>query len=211
MIYFLEDDNSIRELVVYTMNSTGFEAVGFGKPGEFWAAMERETPSLVLLDIMLPEEDGLSILKKLRANPATKRLPVMMLTAKDSEYDKVLGLDSGADDYVPKPFGMMELMARIKALLRRSGSTPRGGQQGLQRGQAVRFPLPPPGEGGWERGLPHVERVRAAVLPAGKTTAWCSPGTKSWPASGATTLTARPAPWTYTCAPCARSWGNAAP
>ena len=129
MIYFLEDDNSIRELVVYTMNSTGFEAVGFGKPGEFWAAMERETPSLVLLDIMLPEEDGLSILKKLRANPATKRLPVMMLTAKDSEYDKVLGLDSGADDYVPKPFGMMELMARIKALLRRSGSTPEEGNK----------------------------------------------------------------------------------
>ena len=122
MIYFLEDDNSIRELVVYTMNSTGFEAVGFGKPAEFWAAMEKEVPSLVLLDIMLPEEDGLSILKKLRANPATKKLPVMMLTAKDSEYDKVLGLDSGADDYVPKPFGMMELMARIKALLRRTGS-----------------------------------------------------------------------------------------
>ena len=122
MIYFLEDDNSIRELVVYTMNSTGFEAVGFGKPAEFWAAMEKEVPSLVLLDIMLPEEDGLSILKKLRANPATKKLPVMMLTAKDSEYDKVLGLDSGADDYIPKPFGMMELMARIKALLRRTGS-----------------------------------------------------------------------------------------
>ncbi|MGI6254165.1 MAG: response regulator transcription factor [Acutalibacter sp.] len=120
MIYFLEDDNSIRELVVYTMNSTGFEAVGFGKPAQFWEAMEKELPSLVLLDIMLPEEDGLSILKKLRGNPATKRLPVMMLTAKDSEYDKVLGLDSGADDYVPKPFGMMELMARIKALLRRA-------------------------------------------------------------------------------------------
>ena len=121
MIYFLEDDNSIRELVVYTMNSTGFDAVGFAKPAEFWAAMEQGMPSLVLLDIMLPEEDGLQILKKLRANPATKKLPVMMLTAKDSEYDKVLGLDSGADDYVPKPFGMMELMARIKALLRRSG------------------------------------------------------------------------------------------
>ena len=135
MIYFLEDDNSIRELVVYTMNSTGFEAVGFGKPGEFWAAMERETPSLVLLDIMLPEEDGLSILKKLRANPATKRLPVMMLTAKDSEYDKVLGLDSGADDYVPKPFGMMELMARIKALLRRSGSTPEEGNKDYNVGK----------------------------------------------------------------------------
>lgn len=120
MIYFLEDDNSIRELVVYTLNSTGFEATGFAKPAEFWAALEKETPSLALLDIMLPEEDGLSILKKLRANPATKKLPVMMLTAKDSEYDKVLGLDSGADDYVPKPFGMMELMARIKALLRRA-------------------------------------------------------------------------------------------
>ena len=122
MIYFLEDDNSIRELVVYTMNSTGFEAAGFSGPSEFWAAMEQELPSLVLLDIMLPEEDGLQILKKLRADPATKKLPVMMLTAKDSEYDKVLGLDSGADDYVPKPFGMMELMARVKALLRRAGS-----------------------------------------------------------------------------------------
>ena len=121
MIYFLEDDNSIRELVVYAMNSTGYDAVGFAKPAEFWAAMEQEMPSLVLLDIMLPEEDGLQILKKLRANPLTKKLPVMMLTAKDSEYDKVLGLDSGADDYVPKPFGMMELMARIKALLRRAG------------------------------------------------------------------------------------------
>lgn len=121
MIYFLEDDNSIRELVVYTMNSTGFEATGFSKPSEFWEAMEKETPSLVLLDIMLPEEDGLSILKKLRASPATRRLPVMMLTAKDSEFDKVLGLDSGADDYVPKPFGMMELMARIRTALRHSG------------------------------------------------------------------------------------------
>lgn len=127
MIYFLEDDNSIRELVVYTMNSTGFEATGFSKPSEFWEAMEKESPSLVLLDIMLPEEDGLSILKKLRASPATRRLPVMMLTAKDSEFDKVLGLDSGADDYVPKPFGMMELMARIKALLRRT--SPDGSQE----------------------------------------------------------------------------------
>jgi two-component system alkaline phosphatase synthesis response regulator PhoP len=121
MIYFLEDDNSIRELVVYTLSSTGFEAKGFPKPRDFWAAMEQEIPSLVLLDIMLPEEDGLQILKKLRANPQTRKLPVMMLTAKDSEYDKVLGLDNGADDYLPKPFGMMELVARIRALLRRTG------------------------------------------------------------------------------------------
>ena len=120
MIYILEDDNSIRELVVYTLNSTGFETLGFPRPREFWAAMERELPSLVLLDIMLPEEDGLQVLKKLRAAQSTKKLPVMMLTAKDSEYDKVLGLDSGADDYMPKPFGMMELMARVKALLRRA-------------------------------------------------------------------------------------------
>ena len=135
MIYFLEDDNSIRELVVYTMNSTGFEAVGFGKPGEFWAAMERETPSLVLLDIMLPEEDGLSILKKLRANPATKRLPVMMLTAKDSEYDKVLGLDSGADDYVPKPFGMMELMAASRRCCGARAAPPEEGNKDYNVGK----------------------------------------------------------------------------
>ena len=122
MIYFLEDDNSIRELVVYTMNSTGFEAVGFGKPGEFWAAMERETPSLVLLDIMLPDEDGLQILKKLRLNHKTVLVPVIMVTAKTTELDKVKGLDLGADDYLSKPFGVMELISRVKALLRRSAS-----------------------------------------------------------------------------------------
>lgn len=120
MIYFVEDDNSIRELVIYTLNNTGLEAVGFEKPSDFWRAMETSPPNLVLLDIMLPEEDGLEILKKLRSMSSTKKLPVMMLTAKGSEYDKVLGLDSGADDYVPKPFGMIELMARIKALLRRT-------------------------------------------------------------------------------------------
>ena len=119
MIYFLEDDNSIRELVVYTMNSTGFEAVGFSKPSEFWAAMEKETPSLILLDIMLPEEDGLQILKRLRAGPSTKKLPVMMLTAKDSEYDKVLGLEIGADDYITKPFSPSEMVARVKAHMAR--------------------------------------------------------------------------------------------
>jgi two-component system alkaline phosphatase synthesis response regulator PhoP len=120
MIYVVEDDNSIRELVIYTLNSTGLEAAGFGKPSDFWRAMDSALPSLVLLDIMLPEEDGLEILKKLRSSAATKKLPVMMLTAKGSEYDKVIGLDSGADDYVPKPFGMIELIARIRALLRRT-------------------------------------------------------------------------------------------
>lgn len=119
MIYFVEDDSNIRELVVYTLNSTGFSATGFSKPSHFWKAMIEETPSLVLLDIMLPEEDGLSILKKLRSNPDTASVPVIILTAKADEYDKVRGFDLGADDYVPKPFGMMELVARVKAVLRR--------------------------------------------------------------------------------------------
>ena len=120
MIYFVEDDNSIRELVIYTLNSTGLEAVGFEKPSDFWRAMEKTLPNLVLLDIMLPEEDGLEILRKLRSTASTKKLPIIMLTAKGSEYDKVLGLNSGADDYIPKPFGMIEMIARIKALLRRT-------------------------------------------------------------------------------------------
>ena len=120
MIYLVEDDNSIRELVIYTLANSGFEAQGFDLPSQFWKAVDKKVPDLILLDIMLPEEDGLMILKKLRDNPATKRTPVMMLTAKGSEYDKVLGLDSGADDYLAKPFGMMDLIARVKALLRRN-------------------------------------------------------------------------------------------
>lgn len=123
MIYILEDDNSIRELVVYTLNATGMEAVGFERPAPFWQAMEREQPELLLLDIMLPDEDGLQILRRLRSAPATRALPVILLTAKSAEYDKVIGLDSGADDYVTKPFGMMELLSRIKALLRRTRQT----------------------------------------------------------------------------------------
>lgn len=122
MIYLLEDDDSIRDFVIYTLASQGMEARGFDRPSAFWAGMEESVPSLVLLDIMLPEEDGFSILQKLRAAPATKRLPVIMLTAKGSEYDIVRGLDIGADDYVPKPFRMMELLSRIRALLRRSGA-----------------------------------------------------------------------------------------
>ena len=124
MIYLLEDDASIRDFVIYTLNSQGMEARGFELPSTFWKAMEQELPSLLLLDIMLPEEDGLSILKKLRGAPRTARLPVILLTAKSTEYDKVLGLDGGADDYVAKPFGMMELLSRIRALLRRTEPEP---------------------------------------------------------------------------------------
>ena len=116
----LEDDDSIRKLVLYGLDSQGFQSKGFALPSEFWRAMDTELPELVLLDIMLPEEDGLSILKKLRARPATKRLPIIMLTAKNSEYDRVIGLDHGADDFVSKPFSMLELIARIRAVLRRA-------------------------------------------------------------------------------------------
>ena len=124
MLYLVEDDASIRELVVYALNNSGFEAHGFDTPSAFWSAMAKEVPTMVLLDIMLPEEDGLQILKKLRADPRTQRIPVIMLTAKGSEYDKVIGLEAGADDYIPKPFGMMELIARVKALLRRASDGP---------------------------------------------------------------------------------------
>ena len=120
MIYVVEDDASIRELVTYTLGSQGMEAEGFMLPSQFWKAMERMKPDLILLDIMLPEEDGLTILKKLRADRETERLPVIMLTAKDGEYDTVIGLDSGADDYIAKPFRMMELISRIRAVLRRA-------------------------------------------------------------------------------------------
>lgn len=119
MIYFLEDDDSIRKLVDYTLKSQGFECKSFAFPSEYWKSMQEEKPSLVLLDIMLPEEDGISILKKLRNNKDTANIPVIMLTAKDSEFDTVTGLDAGADDYVTKPFGMMALISRIKAVLRR--------------------------------------------------------------------------------------------
>ncbi len=123
MIYLVEDDNSIRELVIYTLKQSGYAAEGFSVPSAFWNALKHTLPDMILLDIMLPEEDGLSILKKLRTSAVTRELPIIMLTAKSNEYDRVVGLDMGADDYVPKPFGMMELLSRIKALYRRCGKT----------------------------------------------------------------------------------------
>ena len=126
MIYCVEDDASIRELVLYTLRASGFEARGFAESGAFWEAMCEHVPDLVLLDIMLPGEDGLEILKKLRSSPLTEQLPVILATARGSEYDKVVGLDTGADDYLAKPFGMMELLARVRALLRRTGMTSAG-------------------------------------------------------------------------------------
>lgn len=122
MIYCVEDDAGIRELVVYTLNNTGFDAEGFSGGRELFEALDRALPKLILLDIMLPGEDGISILKRLRASASTRQIPIIMLTAKSTEYDKVIGLDSGADDYIAKPFGMMELISRIKAVLRRTES-----------------------------------------------------------------------------------------
>lgn len=120
-IAMVEDDDSIRELVCYTLRQTEFIAEGYPEGGAFLAALEKgEAPDLLLLDVMLPGEDGISILRRLRGNPATASLPVILLTARDAEYDKIIGLDSGADDYVTKPFGMMELISRIKAVLRRT-------------------------------------------------------------------------------------------
>lgn len=120
MIYYVEDDRSIRELVVYTLQNTGFDAVGFENGEKFFSALQNTKPNLILLDIMLPGEDGMKIMKRLRSDISTRKIPIIMVTAKGSEYDKVIGLDSGADDYISKPFGMMELVSRIKAVLRRT-------------------------------------------------------------------------------------------
>ena len=120
MIYCVEDDSNIRELVVYTLETTGFKARGFEEGGAFLEALALHSPELILLDIMLPGEDGMELLRKLKTSVKTKDIPVIMVTAKGAEYDKVKGLDSGADDYVTKPFGMMELVSRVKAVLRRS-------------------------------------------------------------------------------------------
>ena len=116
----MEDDNAIRDLMLYTLGASGFQAKGFPDSTFFWQAMTEEKPELILLDIMLPGEDGITVLKRLRAASATANIPVIMATAKGSEFDKVIGLDTGADDYLVKPFGMMEMVARIKAVMRRT-------------------------------------------------------------------------------------------
>ncbi len=120
MIYCVEDDSGIRDLMIYTLNSVGFDAKGYACGTELFAALKEELPQLIMLDIMLPGDDGLEILKKLRGKSYTANIPVIMATAKGTEYDKVLGLDLGADDYLAKPFGMMEMVSRVKAVLRRT-------------------------------------------------------------------------------------------
>lgn len=120
MIYCIEDDNGIRDLIVYTLTASGYEAKGFADSLEFWTAVKQEIPTLILLDVMLPNEDGISILKKIRSDKKTAEIPVIMETAKETEYDKVVALDLGADDYLTKPFGMMEMVSRVRAVLRRT-------------------------------------------------------------------------------------------
>ncbi len=119
MIYLLEDDDSIRELVCYTLEKTGAPARGFATPSAFYKATEEQLPELIILDVMLPEEDGFSVLERIRGSKETADIPIIMLTAKNSEFDKVKALDAGADDYITKPFGIMELVARVKAVMRR--------------------------------------------------------------------------------------------
>ena len=121
-IYCVEDDQNIRDLVVYALGTAGFGAKGFEKSSELYEEMKKELPVLILLDIMLPEEDGMQILRHIRSDMTTRNIPVIMLTAKSAEFDKVMGLDSGADDYITKPFGVMEMISRVKAVLRRAGS-----------------------------------------------------------------------------------------
>lgn len=124
MIYCVEDDSSIRELTVYALNASNLPAIGLDCAEALWQQLAREQPDLILLDIMLPDEDGISVLKNLRAAPATADIPVIMATAKGTEFDKVIGLDLGADDYLAKPFGMMEMVSRVKAVLRRVNHAP---------------------------------------------------------------------------------------
>jgi two-component system alkaline phosphatase synthesis response regulator PhoP len=143
MIYCVEDDSYIRELIVYALISSGFEAEGFSEGEGFFTALNQGLPELAILDVMLPGEDGVSILKQLKKDKRTKNLPVILLTAKSTEFDKVLGLDSGADDYITKPFGVMEMIARVKALLRRTAGEKNDGEAGdesLKMGDVEMYP-----------------------------------------------------------------------
>lgn len=137
MIYIVEDDSSIRELEQYALQTNGFSARGFEDGASFWAALRDERPDLVILDVMLPDEDGYQILSKLRENAATRSLAVIMVTAKTSEIDVVKGLDHGADDYLCKPFGIMEFISRVKAVLRRAQAVSPAPRQTLQFGSIL--------------------------------------------------------------------------
>ena len=200
MIYCVEDDNSIRDLMIYTLTIAGFEAKGFADSESFWKEMQTGRPELVLLDIMLPGEDGISILKKLRSTPMTVTLPVIMATAKGSEYDRVIGLDLGADDYLCKPFGMMEMVSRIRAVLRRTSMNEHknylsyGAITTLWTG--AKFPSP--------------LRNMTSLSSFWNTSARCLPATSSCPLSGIRIIPARQGLWTCISALCAPNSARAA-
>ena len=136
-IYYVEDDTSIRELVLYALKTAEFQVMGFENAASFYKRMKEQQPDLILLYIKQPQKDGVSILKKLKSRPDTENIPVIMMTAKSSEYDKVLGLDSGADDYITKPFGVMELISRVKAVIRRSDRSKGSAGEVLKIGELV--------------------------------------------------------------------------
>lgn len=208
MIFCVEDDAGIRDLMIYTLNASGFRAVGFENAREFYAALADDTPELIMLDIMMPGEDGISILKRLKADARTADIPVIMATAKGNEYDKVIGLDLGADDYLAKPFGMMEMASRVRAVLRRSG-------RAAEKQQLIRV-------GGLEMNLgEHIvtaDGIRVQLTlkefellhtfmtnPAGRSRA-----SSCCPRSGARIFSAKRARLTSTSARCARSSAPAA-
>ena len=195
LIYLVEDDMNIRELVEYTLRSTGLDAKGFGTPSEFWEALHKDLPSLILLDIMLPEEDGLSILSKLRRMPAAKDIPVIMLTAKASEIDKVKGFESGADDYISKPFGMMELVARVKARLRGHGAVSPAKSE-YYIGDLYVSPSKHIVRVGDENITLPLRNLRCSVFCL-KTGILCSQGIRSLTGSGDTPLMGKTGPSTY--------------
>lgn len=165
MIFYLEDDESIRNLTIYTLDQTGHETVGFSTAQEMYEALQEQIPDMFILDVMLPDEDGISVLRNIRARDDTKDIPVMMLTAKGAEYDKVTALDSGADDYITKPYGMMELVSRINALYRRCG---RGGGEPADA-QPASASAAPAEAGNQANGTPHDEDELVLTLSEGET------------------------------------------
>lgn len=207
MIYCVEDDDSIRELMLYALRASGFEAEGFRDSVGLFDALSHAQPQLIMLDIMLPGMDGIEILKALRGNPTTARIPVIIASARGTEYDKVVGLDLGADDYLAKPFGMMEMVSRIRAVLRRAAPAAAPGllQMGNLRMDSASHTVYA-GDTRVELTLKEFELLKLFwSIPAGSL-----PGISCWNGSGARTTWGRPGRWTYTSAPCARSWGSAA-
>lgn len=204
MIYCVEDDISIRDLMIYTLKMAGFEAKGFSEAKSFYSALEEAPPELVILDIMLPGEDGISVLRRLRADSRFSSLPVIMATAKNSEYDKVVGLDLGADDYLSKPFGMLEMVSRIKAVLRRSAAKrPAGKVLGIAdiRIDTDKHTVTVSGRE-IALTLKEYDLLKLFLENPGRV---CSCGNSFFPPSGVPILSARPARWTFISVLCAPS------